>query len=78
MDAAHNEYLAAIAGIHDQTPRSRSRGEPAVGDFVSGMTCGKRWSGHVMACDRGWLAIECDGAWLSVSPADIPIRKDAA
>jgi hypothetical protein len=71
MDAHENEYLAAIAGIHDQTPRSRSRGEPAVGDFVSGCTDGKRWSGHVMACDRGWLAIECDGAWLSVSPADI-------
>jgi hypothetical protein len=71
MDAARNEYLAAIAGIHDQTPRSRSRGEPAVGDFVSGCTAGKRWSGHVMAVDRGWLAIECDGAWLSVSPQDI-------
>jgi hypothetical protein len=66
-----NEYLAAIAGIHDQAPRSRSRGEPAVGDFVSGCTCGKRWSGHVLATDGNWLAIECDGAWLSVSPADI-------
>jgi hypothetical protein len=66
-----NEYLAAIAGIHDQTPRSTCRNEPAVGDFVSGCTAGKRWSGHVMAYHGRWLAIECDGAWLSVSPQDI-------
>jgi hypothetical protein len=71
MDPNHNEYLAAIAGLPEQTPSRTVRNEPAVGDFVSGLTAGKRWSGRVQACYRNWLAIDCDGAWLTVPPQDI-------
>jgi len=47
------------------------RSLPAVGDFVSGMTRGKRWSGHVLTVEPGRLAVECAGAWIVVDPADI-------
>jgi hypothetical protein len=66
-----NEYLAAIAGIHDQTPRSTPRNEPAVGDFVSGMTAGKRWSGHVEWIDGDRCTINVGGSWVAVPVADI-------
>lgn len=32
-------YAAAVRGLHEQTPSPRTF---AVGDFVSGTTCGKR------------------------------------
>lgn len=70
MQTPHdNEYLAAVAHIHDQTPRPCTL--PAVGDFISGCTAGKRWSGYVMSAEPNRLAVDCDGAWIAVSPEDI-------
>ena len=66
-----NEYLAAIAGIHDQTPGVAVRNEPAVGDFVSGMTAGKRWSGQVEWVIDGRMCVNPGGAWLYVPVGDI-------
>ena len=65
----HNEYLAAIAGLHEQTPSPRR--EPAVGDFVSGYTAGKRWSGRVEWVENDRMCINPGGAWLYVPVADI-------
>jgi len=69
MDAHENEYAAAVAGMNETYGSCRNL--PAVGDFVSGITCGKRWSGYVMSAEPGRLAVECGGAWIAVDPADI-------
>jgi dGTP triphosphohydrolase len=69
QDAHENEYLAAAAAIHEQTPRPCQL--PAVGDFVSGMTDGKRWSCYVQSIEPRRLVVEADGAWLAVDPSDI-------
>jgi hypothetical protein len=73
MDSHANEYAAAAAGMqetygtgwHDTTNTL-----PAVGDFVSGVTAGKRWSGRVLSSEPHRLAVECDGAWIVVHPRD--------
>ena len=44
---------------------------PAVGDWVNGITAGRRWSGYVLSAEPGRLAVECDGAWIVVHPSDI-------
>lgn len=69
MDAHENEYAAAVAGM--QETYGASKNLPAIGDFVSGCTCGKRWSGYVLTAEPGRLAIEVSGAWIVVDPADI-------
>lgn len=70
-DPHHAEYLAAAAAIHEQTP-APPRHEPAVGDFVSGISAGRPWSGRVQwIADDGRIAIELDGGWLYVSTSDI-------
>jgi hypothetical protein len=70
MQSPHeNEYAGAVAGMQETYGRPASL--PAVGDFVSGCTCGKRWSGHVMTAEPGRLAIEVSGAWIVVNPEDI-------
>jgi hypothetical protein len=69
-DPHHNEYLAAVAGLHEQTPSPAPR-TYAIGDFVSGESGGKRWSGRIFAVDGDRLSIEMPGAWLSVSAQDI-------
>ena len=70
-DAHHAEYAAAAAALHEQTPSPISH-EPAVGDFVSGITAGKRWTGRVQwIADDGRISIELDGGWLYVSSGDI-------
>jgi len=51
MDAHTNEYLAAINGLHEQTPSPRQR-VYAVGDWVSGTTAGVRWAGRVQWFDE--------------------------
>jgi hypothetical protein len=68
MDAHHAEYAAAIAGMAETygTPQT-----PAVGDFVSGMTAGRRWSGHVEWIDGDRLTINVGGGWLAVPVKDI-------
>lgn len=72
MDAHFNEYLAAATGIAEQTPAPRQTHDLAVGDFVSGVSGGKRWSGNVeWIADDGRVCIKLDGGWVYVSTADI-------
>ena len=66
-DPHYAEYQAAVTGMQETYGCQL----PAVGDFVSGCTAGKRWSGYVMAAEPGRLAVECAGAWIVVDPADI-------
>jgi len=68
-----NEYLAAITGLSEQTPSpAHKKPEPAVGDFVSGCTAGRRWSGRVeWVNDRGEICVDTDGSWVYVPVADI-------
>ena len=64
-----NEYLAAIAGMPEHTPSPRT--EPAPGDFVSGETAVRRWSGRVESVDDGRITLDVGGAWLAVPVTDI-------
>lgn len=70
-DAHHAEYLAAAAAIHEQTPRTGRQPEPAIGDFISGVTEGRRWSGHVEWVERGFVCVNVGGGWVSVPLYDI-------
>jgi hypothetical protein len=70
MDAHANEYLAAVAGLHEQTVSKKH--EPAVGDFVSGTTAGRRWKGRVEWINtNGEICMNIDGSWVYVPMADI-------
>ena len=64
-----NEYLAAIAGMADHTMPPASL--PAPGDFVSGTTAGKRWSGRVEWIDGNRMTIDVGGGWVAVPVTDI-------
>jgi hypothetical protein len=64
-----NEYLAAVRGMHEQTVSAKP--EPAVGDFVSGRTAGKTWSGHVEWVTGGDMCINVGGGWVRVPVKDI-------
>ena len=67
-----NEFLAAVSGLPEQTPSHVARkAEPAVGDFVSGMTAGKSWRGRVEWIADGRMTIDVGGGWLAVPVADI-------
>lgn len=66
-----NEYLAAAAAIHEQTPRTGCTPEPAVGDFISGVTDGRHWSGHVEWVERNMVCVNVGGGWVSVPLADV-------
>ena len=68
MDAHDREYAAAVSYLPEHTV---SRSEPAVGDFVSAMTAGKRWSGHVEWVDYPLMCINPGGAWIYVPVGDI-------
>ena len=70
-DAHENEYLAAAAAIHEQTPRTAKSPEPAVGDFISGVTEGRRWSGHVEWVERGFVCVNVGGGWVSFPLYDV-------
>ena len=70
-DPHHAEYLAAVDGMQETYGKPSPTRLPAVGDFVSGTTAGKRWSGYVMSAEPGRLFVECDGAWIVVHPDDI-------
>jgi hypothetical protein len=72
MDAHANEYLAAAAGLHEQTvsPAQKTR-EPAVGDSVSGKTAGRYWSGRVEWVTEREICVNTDGSWVYVPVADI-------
>jgi hypothetical protein len=71
MDAHNAEYLAAAANLADQTPSQVSL--PAEGDFVSGRTAGKTWSGYVewLYDDGRSMCVNVGGGWLNVPVADI-------
>ena len=70
MDAHANEYLAAVEGM--QETYGKPAPLPAVGDFVSGISGGKRWSGHVeWVEDSGRMVVNVGGGWVAVSPQDI-------
>lgn len=70
-DPHHNEYLAAIAGMADHTMPPRQLPEPAVGDFVSGRTAGRLWSGRVEWVEGNRMTIDVGGGWLAVPVSDI-------
>jgi hypothetical protein len=69
MDAHANEYAGAVAGMNE-TYRPAVN-EPAIGDFISGITCGKRWHGRVEWCEGNRVTINVGGGWLAVPVADI-------
>jgi hypothetical protein len=69
MDAHNSEYLGAVAGMQDTYGTGTTT--PAVGDFVSGLTAGRRWSGRVQAVEADRMVVDVDGAVLSVSTNDI-------
>lgn len=71
MDAHHNEYLAAVAAIHDQTPPPANVPTLAEGDFVSGITAGRRWSGRIEWIEGDRLTIDVGGGWLAVPAKDV-------
>jgi hypothetical protein len=71
MNAHDREYAAAVAGMAEtygtRTPRTY-----ADGDYVSGISCGKPWSGRIdWFHDNGDACIDVGGAWLSVPVRDI-------
>jgi len=70
-DVHNNEYLAAVAGLHQQTPSPRTTVTYAIGDFVSGISGGKRWQGRIWNVEGDRLSIEIDGGWLAVNANDV-------
>jgi hypothetical protein len=66
-----NEYLAAISGLGEQTLSPAPKPTYAVGDFVSGCTAGKRWSGYIEWTDGDRLTLDVGGGWLAVSAKDV-------
>ena len=61
-------YDAAVRGLHEQTVSPRVF---AIGDFVSGISAGKRWQGRIWNVEGERLSIEIDGGWLAVSSRDV-------
>ncbi len=74
MDAHQNEYLGAVAGFRESNGwHDASNTPPAVGDFVSGLTAGRRWSGHIewFSDDDATVVVNVDHAWVRVPVKDI-------
>jgi hypothetical protein len=73
-DPHHNEYLAAVAGLHEQTP-SPARNHYAVGDFVSGETNDIRWKGRIQWFDEDrptpHVVVKDEGSLETYPVADI-------
>ena len=73
-DAHDREYAAAVAGMAETygtattTPTSL-----AVGDFISGVTAGKQWSGHIewFSDDGKTMVVNVDHSWVTVPLSDI-------
>jgi len=70
MDAHAREYAGAVAGMAAVYGPQQM---PAVGDFVSGITAGKRWSGHIewFSDDDATVVVNVDHSWVTVPVADI-------
>lgn len=76
MDAHNAEYNAAVAGMSETYGtgwRDTTNTPLAVGDFVSGVTAGKEWSGEIewFSQDDGTVVVNVDHAWVRVPIADI-------
>jgi hypothetical protein len=71
-DAHDREYAGAVAGMQD-TYGTGSTLSLAVGDFVSGVTAGKQWSGHIewFSEDDACVVVNVDHAWVRVPVKDI-------
>lgn len=73
-DAHSNEYAGAVAGMAE-TYGAGTASTPslAVGDFVSGVTAGKQWSGHIewFSEDDASVVVNVDHAWVRVPVKDI-------
>jgi hypothetical protein len=70
MDAHEREYAGAVNGMTQHTPPPSQ--EPAVGDTISGVAAGRRFTGQVeWIGDDGRIAVNIGGGWVYVSPADI-------
>jgi hypothetical protein len=71
MDAHANEYAAAVAGMQDTYGKPTQ--EHAVGDCVSGLTAGRRWSGEIewFSDDGKTMVVNVDHSWVTVPVADI-------
>ena len=80
MDAHDNEYLAAIAGMAEHTMPSALHRTYAVGDYVSGISGGKRWCGEIefFTDDSRELCINLGGGWLYVPLQDVALERTAA
>jgi hypothetical protein len=74
MDAHNSEYLGAVAGMQDAYGTgTTSTPNLAVGDFISGVTAGKQWSGHIewFSEDDASVVVNVDHAWVRVPVKDI-------
>lgn len=74
MDAHDREYAGAVAGFRESAGwADTSNTTPAVGDFVSGVTAGKRWSGHIewFSDDDATVVVNVDHSWVRVPVKDI-------
>ena len=77
--AHENEYLGAVAGMKDtygtgwKDTSNTPKQEHAVGDFVSGLTAGRRWSGDIewFSDDGKTMVVNVDHSWVTVPVADI-------
>jgi hypothetical protein len=71
--AHENEYLGAVAGMAETYGTATTTPTLAVGDFVSGVTAGKQWSGHIewFSDDDASVVVNVDHAWVRVPVADI-------
>jgi hypothetical protein len=73
-DAHDREYAGAVAGFRESAGWNDTQNTtPAVGDFVSGLTAGRRWSGHIewFSDDGKTMVVNVDHSWVTVPVADI-------
>jgi hypothetical protein len=75
-DAHENEYAGAVTGMTETYGtgwRDTTNTTPAVGDFVSGLTAGRRWSGHIewFSDDDATVVVNVDHSWERFPVADI-------
>jgi len=71
MDAHEREYAGAVAGMQDNAGRLANRQIPADGDFVSGRTGTRNWSGYVEWVHGQLMCVNVSGAWVYVPVSDI-------
>ena len=61
MSAHEREYAGAVEGMRE------TYGCLSEGDYVTGVQVGRRFAGIVTGIEGDRVAVDCDGAWLSVS-----------